>query len=59
MDNVVKEANDSYANLFNVKNVKPYLNEMIVTGYMGEDDRQLQQSFSAGLIDLQSFKVFT
>ena len=57
MDNVVKEANDSYANLFNVKNVKPYLNEMIVTGYMGEDDRQLQQSFSAGLIDLQSFKA--
>ena len=57
MDSVVKEANDSYANLFNVKNVKPYLNEMIVTGYMGEDDRQLQQSFSAGLIDLQSFKA--
>ena len=56
MNNVVKEANDSYANLFNVKNIKPYLNEMIVTGYMGEDDRQLQQSFSAGLIDLQSFK---
>ena len=57
MDNVVKEANDSYANLFNVKNVKPYLNEMIVTGYMAEDDRQLQQSFSAGLLDLQSFKA--
>lgn len=57
MDNVVKEANDSYANLFNTKNIKPYLNEMIVTGYMGEDDRQLQQSFSAGLIDLQSFKA--
>ena len=57
MDDVVKEANDSYANLFNVKNVKPYLNEMIVTGYMGEDDRQLQQSFSAGLLDLQSFKA--
>lgn len=57
MNNVVKEANDSYANLFNTKNVKPYLNEMIVTGYMGEDDRQLQQSFSAGLIDLQSFKA--
>lgn len=57
MDNVVKEANDSYANLFNVKNVKPYLNEMIVTGYMGEDDRQLQQSFRGGLLDLQSFKA--
>lgn len=57
MDNVVKEANDSYANLFNTKNIKPYLSEMIVTGYMGEDDRQLQQSFSAGLLDLQSFKA--
>lgn len=57
MNSVVKEANDSYANLFNVKNIKPYLNEMIVTGYMGEDDRKLQQSFSAGLIDLQSFKA--
>ena len=57
MNNVVKEANDSYANLFNTKNVKPYLNEMLVTGDMGEDDRQLQQSFSAGLLDLQSFKA--
>ena len=57
MDDVVKEANDSYANLFNTKNIKPYLSEMIVTGYMGEDDRQLQQSFSAGLLDLQSFKA--
>lgn len=57
MDDVVKEANDSYAKLFDVKNVKPYLNEMIVTGYMGEDDRKLQQSFSAGLLDLQSFKA--
>ncbi len=57
MNKVVKEANDSYSDLFNTKNVKPYLNEMIVTGYMGEDDRQLQQSFSAGLLDLQSFKA--
>ena len=52
----VNEANDAYAKLFEAKQIKPYLNEMIVTGYMGEDDRQLQQSFSAGLIDLQSFK---
>ena len=57
MDDVVKEVNDSYAKLFDVKHVKPYLNEMIVTGYMGEDDRKLQQSFSAGLLDLQSFKA--
>ena len=54
MEEVVREANNSYATL--LENVKPYINEMIVTGYMGEDDRQLQQSFSAGLIDLQSFK---
>lgn len=53
----VKEANDSYAKLFEAKDIKPYINEMIVTGYMGEDDRQLQQSFSAGLLDLQSFKA--
>ena len=52
----VNEANEAYAKLFEMKDIKPYINEMIVTGYMGEDDRQLQQSFSAGLIDLQSFK---
>lgn len=57
MDDAVREANETYAKLFATKNIKPYLNEMIVTGYMGEDDRQLQQSFSAGLIDLQSFKA--
>lgn len=57
MTRAVNDANDAYAKLFEVKQIKPYLNEMIVTGYMGEDDRQLQQSFSAGLIDLQSFKA--
>lgn len=56
MTSAVNDANDAYAKLFAAKQIKPYLNEMIVTGYMGEDDRQLQQSFSAGLIDLQSFK---
>jgi len=55
MLNTVNDANDTYSKL--LKNVKPYLSEMIVTGYMGEDDRQLQQSFSAGLLDLQSFKA--
>ena len=55
MLNTVNDANDTYSKL--LKDVKPYLNEMIVTGYMGEDDRQLQQSFSAGLLDLQSFKA--
>ena len=57
MTSAVNDANDVYAKLFQAKQIKPYLNEMIVTGYMGEDDRQLQQSFSAGLIDLQSFKA--
>lgn len=56
MTSAVNDANDAYAKLFEAKQIKPYINEMIVTGYMGEDDRQLQQSFSAGLIDLQSFK---
>lgn len=57
MTSAVNDANDVYAKLFQAKQIKPYLNEMIVTGYMGEDDRQLQQSFSAGLLDLQSFKA--
>ena len=56
METTVNEANALYTELFEAKNFKPYINEMIVTGYMGEDDRQLQQSFSAGLIDLASFK---
>lgn len=56
MTAAVKEANDAYAKLFEIKNIKPYLTETIVTGYMGEDDKQLQQSFSAGLLDLQTFK---
>ena len=57
MTSAVNDANDVYAKLFQAKQIKPYLNEMIVTGYMGEDDRKLQQSFSAGLLDLQSFKA--
>lgn len=57
MTKAVDEANDAYAKLFEMKQIKPYLNEMIVTGYMGEDDRKLQQSFSAGLLDLQTFKA--
>ena len=56
MESTVNEANTLYTELFEAKAFKPYINEMIVTGYMGEDDRQLQQSFSAGLIDLASFK---
>ena len=56
MENTVNEANVLYTELFEAKAFKPYINEMIVTGYMGEDDRQLQQSFSAGLMDLATFK---
>ena len=56
METTVNEANALYTELFEAKAFKPYINEMIVTGYMGEDDRQLQQSFSAGLMDLATFK---
>ena len=56
MESTVNEANILYTKLFEAKDFKPYINEMIVTGYMGEDDRQLQQSFSAGLVDLATFK---
>ena len=56
METTVNEANTLYTELFEAKDFKPYINEMIVTGYMGEDDRQLQQSFSAGLMDLETFK---
>lgn len=54
MTNYVTEANNLYDKLFS--NVSPYISEMMVTGYMGEDDKQLQQAFSNGLVDLQSFK---
>ncbi|WP_291630207.1 hypothetical protein [Clostridium sp.] len=56
MTAAVNEASEAYAKLFEMKDIKPYINEMIVSGYMGEDDRQLQQSFSAGLMDLATFK---
>ena len=56
METTVNEANALYTELFEAKAFKPYINKMIVTGYMGEDDRQLQQSFSAGLMDLATFK---
>jgi hypothetical protein len=52
----VDDASAQYEKLFEQKQIKPYLSEMIVSGYMGEDDRQLQQSFSAGLMDVQTFK---
>lgn len=54
MNSVVQEANSLYNTIF--ENTKPYLSETIVTGYMGEDDKKLQQYFSNGLIDLPTFK---
>lgn len=51
---VVHEANASYSKL--LENTKPYISETIATGYMGEDDKKLQQAFSAGLVDLSTFK---
>lgn len=54
MKDIVNSAGASYAKLLD--NTKPYISETIATGYMGEDDKQLQQAFSNGLIDLATFK---
>lgn len=54
MNSVVQETSSLYNNLF--ENAKPYISETIVTGYMGEDDKKLQQAFSNGLVDLATFK---
>lgn len=51
---VVHEAGKSYSKILD--NTKPYISETIATGYMGEDDKKLQQAFSNGLIDLATFK---
>lgn len=52
--NTVEEANNSYYEVMTKTN--PYILQSVVTGYMGEDDKQLQQAFSAGAMDLQTFK---
>lgn len=54
MNSVVQETSSVYNNLF--ENAKPYISETIATGYMGEDDKKLQQAFSNGLVDLATFK---
>ena len=54
MDSVTKEANSDYEKL--LSNVTPYINEMVVSGYMGEDDKQLQQALANGMIELNVFK---
>lgn len=48
------EANAMYNSL--MEQTSPYILETVVTGYMGEDDKRLQEAFAAGAFDLQTFK---
>lgn len=52
---LVNQANEEYVNLMEGK-AEPYILQTVVTGYMGEDDKQLQQAFAAGAMDLSTFK---
>lgn len=52
--NLNNEANSEYQAL--IENTEPYILETVVTGYMGEDDKRLQEAFAAGAFDLQTFK---
>lgn len=52
---LVKQANEDYVDLMD-GNAQPYILQTVVTGYMGEDDKQLQQAFAAGAMDLNTFK---
>lgn len=52
--NLREEANSEYQSL--IENAEPYILETVVTGYMGEDDKRLQEAFAAGAFDLQTFK---
>lgn len=52
--NLNKEANEMYSSVMDKQS--PYVLQTIVTGYMGEDDKRLQELFAAGGIDLQTFK---
>lgn len=54
MKDIVTKANEEYAGVMD--NQTPYVLQTVVTGYMGEDDKRLQQAFSNGAIDLQTFK---
>lgn len=52
--NLFEDANNAYSNLMD--NTEPYYQEMIVTGFMGEDDRLLQQRFARGVMDVNTYK---
>lgn len=54
MRTTVEKANEEYNSLMD--KVTPYVLQTVVTGYMGEDDKQLQQAFANGAMDLQTFK---
>lgn len=54
MKNIITDANNKYKELMD--KTQPYVLQTVVTGYMGEDDKQLQQAFAAGAMDLQTFK---
>lgn len=52
---IVNKANEEYLQVMQNKNT-PQIMQTVVTGYMGEDDKQLQMAFAAGAMDLQTFK---
>lgn len=54
MSKTIEQANVEYDNLMSEQT--PYVLQTMVTGYMGEDDKQLQEAFAQGAMDLQTFK---
>lgn len=54
MNKAIEQANVEYDNLMSEQT--PYVLQTMVTGYMGEDDKQLQEAFAQGAMDLQTFK---
>lgn len=54
INEAIEQANDEYGNL--MLEQTPYVLQTMVTGYMGEDDKQLQDAFAQGAMDLQTFK---
>lgn len=53
---ITNRANEEYAAIMATKEIQPEIMQTVVTGYMGEDDKQLQLAFSAGAMDLSTFK---
>lgn len=49
-----KQVNELYDEIMDKE--EPYYQEMIVTGFMGEDDRLLQQRFARGVMDVNTYK---